>query len=246
MLKKSTFNPLVDIAADAGAAEFILNRVPDIGRRLSIVKNSGTSGRADNVRNFADGLLALVSKHLAWSTHEGVHLNDLLPVPYNAGSLQRVCDHIDEMQTFLGRAILLENPSTYVRFESSDMTEIEFLSAVVRFTGCGLLLDVNNVYVSATNHDFDADDYIDAFPMEHVGEIHFGGHAADKDHAGGRLLIDSHGSEVSGPVWRLYARAVSRAGGTPTLIEWDNEVLALASIERASAARGSHHSGAGG
>lgn len=167
---------------------------------------------------------ALVSEHLAWSTHKGLFLNDLLPVPYNAGTLQRVCEHIDEVQMILGRAILLENPSTYVQFESSDMSEIDFLSAVAQLTGCGLLLDVNNVYVSAINHGFDADGYIDAFPMTDVGEIHLGGHAEDNDETGAPLLIDSHGSEVSDSVWHLYARAISSAGAKPTLIEWDDEV----------------------
>lgn len=166
----------------------------------------------------------LVSEHLAWSTHEGAYLNDLLPVPYNHRTLQRVCEHVDEIQCFLGRQILLENPSTYVRFHSSDMTEIEFLTAIVQFTDCGLLLDVNNVFVSAVNHGFDATLHIDAFPMEHVGEIHLGGHANDQDDIGAPLLIDSHGTEVADPVWELYIHALSRAGAKPTLIEWDNDV----------------------
>jgi len=168
----------------------------------------------------------LVSEHLAWSTHAGIYLSDLLPLPYNRDSLQRVCDHIDEVQMFLGRTILLENPSTYVHFESSDMTEVEFLAAIVDSTGCGLLLDVNNVYVSATNHAYDAAAYIDSFPMEHVGEIHLGGYAEDSDDIGGRLLIDAHGSQVTDPVWALYERAVARGGPKPTLIEWDNEIPA--------------------
>jgi len=168
----------------------------------------------------------LVSEHLAWSTHGGIYLSDLLPLPYNQDSLRRVCDHIDEVQTFLGRTILLENPSTYVCFESSDLTEIEFLTAIVNATGCGLLLDVNNVYVSAINHGNDAAAYIDAFPMRHVGEIHLAGYAEDRDDIGTRLLIDSHGSRVADPVWALYARAITRAGPKPTLIEWDNDVPA--------------------
>lgn len=168
----------------------------------------------------------LVSEHLAWSTHDGVYLNDLLPIPYTGRTLQRVCEHIDEVQTVLGRIILLENPSTYVRFESSDMNEIDFLAAVAQFTGCGLLLDVNNVYVSATNHGYDPARYIDVFPMEHVREFHLGGHSTDRDDAGAPLLIDSHGSEVADPVWQLYAHALSRCSARPTLIEWDNEVPA--------------------
>jgi len=168
----------------------------------------------------------LVSEHLAWSTHEGIYLSDLLPLPYNRISLQRVCDHIDEVQMFLGRTILLENPSTYVRFESSDMTEVEFLAAIVDSTGCGLLLDVNNVYVSATNHAYNAAAYIDSFPMEHVGEVHLGGYAEDSDDIGARLLIDAHGSRVTDPVWTLYERAIACGGRKPTLIEWDSDIPA--------------------
>ena len=169
---------------------------------------------------------ALVSEHLAWSTHHGVYINDLLPLPYTETSLAHVCDHIDEVQAVLERTILIENPSTYVRFTSSDMSEIEFLDAITRRTGCGLLLDVNNVFVSAVNHDFDPDAYIDAFPMQFVGEIHLGGHAEDCDDVGGRLLIDAHGAEVADPVWTLYGRAIARSGAKPTLIEWDNDVPA--------------------
>lgn len=166
----------------------------------------------------------LVSEHLAWSTHDGVYVNDLLPVPYNAESLARVCEHIDHMQSALGRQMLLENPSTYVAFSAHEMSEIAFLSEIVRRTGCGLLLDVNNVFVSATNHAYDPVAYIDAFPVEHVGEIHLGGHADDRDEAGNRLLIDAHNAAVVDPVWDLYEQAVRRAGPTPTLIEWDNDI----------------------
>lgn len=168
----------------------------------------------------------LVSEHLAWSTHEGVYLSDLLPIPYNRTSLRRVCDHIDEVQTFLSRTMLLENPSTYVHFESSDMTEVDFLAAVVQSTSCGLLLDVNNVYVSATNHGYDAAAYVDSFPMEHVGEVHLGGYAEDSDDIGARLLIDAHGSQVTDPVWILYERAIACGGRKPTLIEWDSDIPA--------------------
>lgn len=166
----------------------------------------------------------LVSEHLAWSTHEGVYLNDLLPVPYNGETLARVCDHIDQVQETLGRRMLLENPSTYVAFAQSDMGEIDFLQAIASRTGCGLLFDVNNVQVSATNHAYDPVAYIDAFPVEHVGEIHLGGHAVDQGDDGEALLIDAHGSAVTDEVWALYAHAVQRCGATPTLIEWDNDV----------------------
>ncbi|MGI8725489.1 MAG: MNIO family bufferin maturase [Methyloceanibacter sp.] len=167
---------------------------------------------------------AAFSEHLAWSTHDTVYLNDLLPLPYTEETLQRVSDHIDEVQDGLGRQMLLENPSTYIAFAEAEMSEIQFLRAVVRRTGCGLLLDVNNVFVQATNHDFAPEAYIDAFPIEHVGEIHLGGHAEDDDDDGAPLLIDDHGNPVADPVWGLYARAIARSGPKPTLIEWDNDV----------------------
>ena len=167
---------------------------------------------------------ALFSEHLAWSSHDTVYLNDLLPLPYTVETLATVCAHIDEVQSALQRQMLLENPSTYVAFAETSMSEVEFLSEVVRRTGCGLLLDVNNVFVQATNHGFTASAYLDSFPAEHVGEIHLGGHAEDSDDDGEALLIDDHGREVADPVWELYARALSRTGPKPTLIEWDNDV----------------------
>lgn len=167
---------------------------------------------------------ALFSEHLAWSTHDSVYLNDLLPLPYTEATLARVCEHVEQVQEVLGTRMLLENPSTYVAFSTSDMSEIEFLREIVQRTGCGLLLDVNNVFVQATNHDFDANDYIDAFPVDHVGEVHLGGHAEDADDDGTPILIDDHGREVADPVWALYARAIARSGPRPTLIEWDNDV----------------------
>lgn len=167
---------------------------------------------------------ALFSEHLAWSSHDTVYLNDLLPLPYTDETLATVCAHIDEVQDALQRQMLLENPSTYVAFAETSMSEVEFLTEVVRRTGCGLLLDVNNVFVQATNHGFDAADYLDSYPAEHVGEIHLGGHAEDADYDGSALLIDDHGREVADPVWELYARALSLTGPKPTLIEWDNDV----------------------
>ncbi len=169
---------------------------------------------------------ALFSEHLAWSSHDTVYLNDLLPLPYTAETLQRVCAHIEEVQDTLQRQMLLENPSTYVAFAESSMSEVEFLREIVRRTGCGLLLDVNNVFVQATNHGFDTRAYLDSFPAEHVGEIHLGGHAEDADDDGAPLLIDDHGRAVADPVWMLYAQALARTGPKPTLIEWDNEVPA--------------------
>ncbi|HUU24625.1 MAG TPA: DUF692 domain-containing protein [Methyloceanibacter sp.] len=169
---------------------------------------------------------ALFSEHLAWSSHDSVYLNDLLPLPYTAETLQRVCAHIGEVQDTLQRQMLLENPSTYVAFAETSMSEVDFLREIVRRTGCGLLLDVNNVFVQATNHGFDARAYLDSFPAEHVGEIHLGGHAEDADDDGAPLLIDDHGRAVADPVWMLYAQALSRTGAKPTLIEWDNDVPA--------------------
>lgn len=182
----------------------------------------------------------LFSEHLAWSSHDTVYLNDLLPLPYTEDTLQRVCDHIDEVQETLQRQMLLENPSTYVAFAESTMSEVDFLREIVRRTGCGLLLDVNNVFVQATNHGFDARDYLDSFPTEHVGEIHLGGHAEDEDDDGSALLIDDHGREVADPVWTLFGHALARTGPVPTLIEWDNDVpswqVLFAEAKRADAA----------
>lgn len=169
---------------------------------------------------------ALFSEHLAWSTHDGAFLSDLLPLPYTHETLAHVADHVDETQTALGRRILIENPSTYVRFSAGDMDEIAFLTELARRTGCGLLLDVNNVYVSAHNHGYDPVAYIDAFPADQVGEIHLAGHAEMHDEAGGRLLIDAHDRSVLDAVWSLYARAIQRTGPVPTLIEWDSDIPA--------------------
>lgn len=167
---------------------------------------------------------AQISEHLAWSTHDDGFLNDLLPLPYTEETLTTVCDHIDEVQTALGRRMLLENPATYIVFPESTYEEIEFLKEIVQRTGCGLLLDVNNVYVSCTNHNRSAEDYIDRFPLSHVGEIHLAGHAEDTDDTGARLLIDSHDRRVVDDVWELYDRAIRRAGALPTLIEWDSDI----------------------
>jgi len=168
----------------------------------------------------------LFSEHLAWSTHDTAYFNDLLPVPYDEAALNRVCDHIDEVQETVGRRMLLENPSSYVAFEQSTMSELDFLKETVRRTGCGLLLDINNVHVSCTNHQRSAEDYLAAFPVSEVGEIHLGGHAPDTDDAGRPLLIDAHDREVDAAVWRLYEHVVQCHGPLPTLIEWDNDVPA--------------------
>ncbi|MBS0126127.1 DUF692 domain-containing protein [Thetidibacter halocola] len=167
---------------------------------------------------------ARFSEHLAWSTHDGAFLNDLLPLPYTDTTLGRVCAHIDTVQQRLGRQMLLENPSSYLGFAESTWPEPEFLREVVARTGCGLLLDVNNVFVSATNLGFSPVGYLDAFPLEAVGEIHLGGHDADEDDHGLPLLIDSHGRAVADPVWSLLDVVLARTGPMPVLIEWDTDV----------------------
>lgn len=165
-----------------------------------------------------------ISEHLAWSTHDEGFLNDLLPLPYTEETLTTVCDHIDAFQEAVGRRMLLENPATYVVFPESTYGEIEFLKEIVRRTDCGLLLDVNNVYVSCTNHNRDAESYIDRFPLDRVGEIHLAGHHEESDETGARLLIDSHDRPVVEDVWALYERTIQRAGALPTLIEWDSDI----------------------
>ena len=167
------------------------------------------------------------SEHLAWSSHGGTWLNDLLPLPYDDTTLARVCEHIDRVQTRLRRPMLLENPSSYVAFESSTWDEGAFIAEVVRRTGCGALLDVNNAYVSGVNHGRDPWALIEALPVDAIGEIHLAGFAEDRDAAGDRMLIDHHGAPVDAAVWALYQRTLERLGPRPTLIERDNEVPAL-------------------
>ena len=178
------------------------------------------------------------SEHLAWSSHGAAWLNDLLPLPYTTETLTTVCAHVDQVQETLGRKMLLENPATYVTFDASTWSETDFLTELVRRTGCGLLLDVNNVFVSAINHRFDPRAYLAAFPLDAVGEIHLAGHAVENLPTG-PLLIDSHGSPVADPVWALYAEILTRTGPLPTLIEWDTDVpsfaLLLAEAARAKA-----------
>ena len=169
------------------------------------------------------------SEHLAWSSHGGAYLNDLLPLPYTPETLSRVAEHIEQVQAVLGRRMLLENPATYLTFADSTILETDFLGELVRRTGCGLLLDVNNVFVSAINQGFDPRDYLARFPMAAVGEIHLAGHEADRL-PGGPLLIDSHGAPVAEPVWALYAEVIAAIGPRPTLIEWDNDVPDFATL----------------
>jgi len=164
------------------------------------------------------------SEHLAWSSHKDVYLNDLLPLPYTQQTLARVAEHIDEVQTALGRQMLLENPSTYIRFSESTIPEVDFLTELSKRTGCGLLLDINNVFVSAKNHGTQPLTYLDSFPCDQVKEIHLGGHAEEVDDVDAPLLIDTHGSPIAEAVWTLYAHVIARTGALPTLIEWDNDV----------------------
>ncbi|MGY2288964.1 MNIO family bufferin maturase [Pseudomonas sp. SDO528_S397] len=164
------------------------------------------------------------SEHLAWSSHGPVFLNDLLPLAYDDETLTRVCTHVDQVQSTLKRRMLLENPSTYLQFQQSTLEETHFISEVIRRTGCGLLLDVNNVYVSCVNHQQDPIRYLDALPLHAVGEIHLAGFAEDTDSLGDRLLIDDHGAPIDNAVWSLYRQVLERIGPVPTLIERDNQV----------------------
>ncbi len=167
---------------------------------------------------------ALVSEHLAWSTHDTSFFNDLLPLPYTEATLSHVCDHIDQMQEAIRRPILLENPSAYLAFAETTMSETDFIRSVSARTGCGLLLDINNVFVSATNHGFSALDYLADFPLSRVGEIHLAGHDEQADDDGAPLLIDSHDGPVADAVWKLYEIVIARCGPVPTLIEWDSNI----------------------
>jgi uncharacterized protein (UPF0276 family) len=168
----------------------------------------------------------LFSEHLAWSTHDAGFLNDLLPVPYTSETLQRVVEHIDQVQTALGCQMLLENPSTYVAFAESTYAETDFIVEVARRSGCGLLLDVNNVFVASTNQQWDPVAYIEGYPLASVKEIHLAGNDRQADETGRPLLIDTHDRPVEDAVWYLYELAVRLIGPIPTLIEWDSEVPA--------------------
>jgi uncharacterized protein (UPF0276 family) len=173
----------------------------------------------------------LFSEHLAWSTHDGAFLNDLLPVPYTTETLDRVCEHIDEFQAAVGRQMLLENPSTYVAFAESAYTECDFIAEIAARTGCGLLLDVNNVHVASTNQQWDPIAYIDSYPLDLVQEVHLAGYAQDADDKGRPLLIDAHDRPVDEIVWDLFAHVLTLIGPVPTLIEWDNDVPAWPVLE---------------
>jgi uncharacterized protein len=166
----------------------------------------------------------LVSEHLAWSAIGGVYLNDLLPLPYTEASLDFFCCHVEEAQEALGRRLLIENPSSYLRYRVSQIPEAEFMTEIARRTGCGILCDVNNIFVSAFNFRFEPTAYLQALPVEAIGEIHLAGHHAAESVD---ILIDDHGSRVAEPVWELYAAALRRFGPVPTLIEWDTNLPVL-------------------
>lgn len=166
----------------------------------------------------------LVSEHLSWSLVSGTYLADLLPLPMTEEALAVICRHVDQAQACLKRRLLIENPSTYLRFRHSTIPEWEFLALVAERTGCGILCDVNNIYVSACNHAWDASAYLAALPPSTIGEIHLAGHAVKKLDDGRTLRIDDHGSRVAPEVWALYAEAIARFGPMPTLIEWDTDV----------------------
>jgi uncharacterized protein len=190
---------------------------------------------------------ALVSEHVSWSVNGGAYLNHLLPLPYTDETLALLCRHVAQVQERLGRRVLIENPSGYLRFRESPIPESDFLNEVARRTGCGVLCDVNNVFVTCANLGGDAEAWIDAVQPSVVGEIHLAGHAVN-DADGEPLLIDDHGSRVRDEVWSLYERAVDRFGAVPALVEWDTDVPALAVLldeaakaELRAAARRANH-----
>ncbi len=191
----------------------------------------------------------MFSEHLAWSTHDVGFLNDLLPLPYTGATLRRVADHIDEVQEVLGRQMLLENPSAYLAFAESTYCETDFIREIVNRTGCGLLLDVNNVLVTSINQDGNPVAYIDDYPLEHVQEIHLAGSTPDTDEAGWPLLIDTHDRPISDAVWKLFDHTIATIGAMPTLIEWDAEVPSWARLrseaDRAEAIMLAGHSAGG-
>jgi len=199
------------------------------GVGLSLGSADGVDRRhLDRLRRLVERVEpTLVSEHVSWSVAGGHYLNHLLPLPLTDESLALLGRHVDEAQERLGRQILVENPSSYLRFDESPIPEPEFLAEVARRTGCGLLCDVNNVYVTTHNFELDPIAYLDALPPAAVGEIHLAGHARN-DADGRAILIDDHGSAVAAPVWELYAHALRRFGRVPTLVEWDTDIPTLA------------------
>ena len=218
-----------------GAHHRYLEQIVDIyplsvhGVGMSLGSASGVS--KDHLKRFGDVVDRyspwLISEHLAWSSEGGYYLNDLLPLPLNKESLAVVAENVNAMQNFLGRKILVENPSAYMAFTATDMPETEFLAALAEQTGCGLLLDVNNVYVSGKNMGWSIQNYLKDIPSSLIGEIHVAGHTLKQLDDNQEIRIDDHGSQVSDPVWDLFHDLVSRIGARPTLIEWDTNVPSL-------------------
>jgi uncharacterized protein (UPF0276 family) len=199
------------------------------GVGLSLGSAEGLDGsHLERIRQVSERVEpGLISEHLAWSVVGGTYLADLLPLPMTEEALDIVCRHVDQTQTYLKRRILIENPSTYVTFRHSTIAEWDFITAVARRTGCGILCDVNNIYVSAHNHGWDASAYLAALPPSLVGEIHLAGHSVRRLADGCLLRIDDHSSRIIDDVWSLYCEALARFGPIPTLIEWDNNIPPL-------------------
>ena len=216
------------------------------GVGLSIGSTDALSGQhLKSLKQLVDRVQpALVSEHLSWSSVDDVFSNDLLPMPHTGEALTHFSTRVNQVQDFLQRQILIENVSSYLRFPEDSVTEWQFLAELAQRSGCGILLDVNNVYVSAQNHGFDADEYIAALPTAIIQEIHLAGHTAVTDEHG-QLLIATHDAPVADPVWDLYRRTIARTGPLPTLIEWDSQLPALdrliAEARRADAIGGVRH-----
>ncbi|MBI4521494.1 MAG: DUF692 domain-containing protein [Gemmatimonadetes bacterium] len=234
-----------NVLANPHATELLLELAPHYPLSVHTVGISiGSVGGIDRahvkrVRALVDAVdPVLVSGHLAWSTHEGAYLNDLLPLPYDEETLQLLTRHLEEVQEGLGRPYLVENPSSYLGFGSSTMTEVQFLGELVRRTGCQLLCDVSNVFLSGHNMGYDPYRYLDGLPAGAIAELHLGGFTPEADEAtpGADLLVDTHATVVAEPVWDLYAYAVRRFGPKPTIIEWDNDIPPFATL-RGQAAR---------
>jgi len=174
---------------------------------------------------------AQVSEHISWSHWNQIYLNDLLPLPYTKESLKVVCDNLDQVQSFIGQQILVENPSSYIDYRNSDFTETEFITEVCKVSGCGLLLDINNVYVSASNNGFDPYHYLDSTPITAIAEIHLAGHSIKSIGPGKHIRIDDHGSAVKPEVWMLFDTLLQKLDSPPpTLIEWDTDIPPLSEL----------------
>jgi uncharacterized protein (UPF0276 family) len=228
-------NYMVDGGPRLAWLDAIRGRHPISLHGVGLSLAADASPDAAHLRRFA-GLVerfepALISEHLAWSSWRGAYHPDLLPFPRTNEALSRLVDNLDRVQQALGRRVAIENPSHYLRIDGHEFDEIAFLAELARRSGCGLLLDVNNVFVSARNLGFAPEAYIDAFPGERVDEVHLAGHAADPS-LGEALLIDSHDAPVSPAVWRLYERLIARIGARPTLIERDDNLPAFATLQR--------------